>query len=185
MTPAESAVNNAISFECKKDALQQRQSGDWKISFTVQGLDMDERITRAPMGTRFVAVLVAINDDELPIPLAEKEKGKSTNQTAPKLQPDTSDKARPAGVGREKRDWNEMQPAQQAGILINDPIFASYLIDRHFVEWRETGDADNCIKHMCGVTRKRDIAGNHKALVLWHQIVADYRTWCLAERVGA
>ncbi len=52
MTPAEQARNQAITLEAKKDALSQRQSGDWKVSFTVQGVDMDARLTSAPMGTR-------------------------------------------------------------------------------------------------------------------------------------
>lgn len=182
MTPAELAVNNAISFECKKDALTQKQSGDWRISFTVQGVDMDARLTGAAMGTRFVAVLVAINDDEMPTTQAAKEKIKpETVSPKPSLaNGKPSEKAK-----REPRGWQDTPIAQQAGILVNDPTFGAYLRARHFPEWRETSDADSCIKFMCGVTRKRDIASNHTALVLWNQIVMDYRVWGLAERVGA
>lgn len=177
MTPAELAVNNAISFECKKDALQQRQSGDWKISFTVQGVDMDERITRAAMGTRFVAVLVAINDDEMPITQAEKETGK-IKTTAAKLQPDTP---RSAGA---KRDWKAVPKPQQAGIRINEPTFAAYLREEHPNNWRETGDADACIKFMCGINSKRELATNHPAATLWYQIDSAYQAWLAKERVG-
>jgi len=67
MTPADHARNNAISLEAKKDALSQRQSGDWRVSFTVQGIDMDTRLTQAPMGTRYAVVLVEIGDDEQPV----------------------------------------------------------------------------------------------------------------------
>ena len=71
MSAAERAVMNAIPLEIKKDAMRQTQSGDWKITFTVQAADMDQRLTSAAMGTRFQAALVEIGDDELP-----KEKGK-------------------------------------------------------------------------------------------------------------
>lgn len=71
MSVAEKAIANAIPLEIKKDAMRQTQSGDWKITFTVQAADMDQRLTSAAMGTRFQAALVEIGDDELP-----KEKGK-------------------------------------------------------------------------------------------------------------
>jgi hypothetical protein len=71
MSVAERALVNAIPLEIKKDAMRQTQSGDWKITFTVQAADMDQRLTSAAMGTRFQAALVEIGDDELP-----KEKGK-------------------------------------------------------------------------------------------------------------
>jgi hypothetical protein len=66
-TPARQARENAISFEVKKDGLQQRQSGDWVLRLTVQAVDMDQRITTAPMGTRFVCALVEVGDDEMPV----------------------------------------------------------------------------------------------------------------------
>lgn len=66
MSAAERAVRNAIPLEIKKDAMRQTQSGDWKITFTVQAADMDQRLTSAAMGTRFQAALVEIDDNEQP-----------------------------------------------------------------------------------------------------------------------
>jgi hypothetical protein len=66
MSVAQRAVANAIPLEIKKDAMRQTQSGDWKITFTVQAADMDQRLTSAAMGTRFQAALVEIGDDEQP-----------------------------------------------------------------------------------------------------------------------
>jgi hypothetical protein len=71
MSAANRALANAIPLEIKKDAMRQTQSGDWKVTFTVQASDMDQRLTSAAMGTRFQAALVEIGDDELP-----KERGK-------------------------------------------------------------------------------------------------------------
>jgi hypothetical protein len=50
MTPADQARNQAISIEAKKDRLAQRQSSDWSVTFTVQGVDMDPRFTQAEDG---------------------------------------------------------------------------------------------------------------------------------------
>jgi hypothetical protein len=66
MSAANRAVANAIPLEIKKDAMRQTQSGDWKVTFTVQASDMDQRLTSAAMGTRFQAALVEIGDDEMP-----------------------------------------------------------------------------------------------------------------------
>lgn len=71
MSAAARAVANAIPIEMKKDAMRQTQSGDWKITFTVQAADMDQRLTGAAMGTRFQAALVEVGDDEQP-----KERGR-------------------------------------------------------------------------------------------------------------
>jgi hypothetical protein len=66
MSAAAKALANAIPLEIKKDAMRQTQSGDWKVTFTVQASDMDQRLTSAAMGTRFQAALVEIGDDEMP-----------------------------------------------------------------------------------------------------------------------
>ena len=50
MNEAERARENAISFEVKKDGLQQRQSGDWVLRVTVAAIDMHQVIVNAPMG---------------------------------------------------------------------------------------------------------------------------------------
>jgi hypothetical protein len=173
MTPAESAVNNAISFECKKDALQQRQSGDWKISFTVQGIDMDDRITKAPMGTRFVAVLVAINDDELPITQTAKEKAKpetvSPKPSLPEGRP--SEKA--------KRDWRDMKPSAQAAIRCAEPIFWAYLNEEHGYGVGNKDDAAEAVRDKCGVASRKflDDHSLHAARMIWHQLDSGYVAW--------
>jgi hypothetical protein len=151
MTPADLARKNAISLEAKKDALAQRQNGDWKVSFTVQGIDMDTRLTQAPMGTRYAVVLVEIGDDELPVvgavaPAASRsmaigkraEQGNQGGRHA--LAPDDSHEHREKAAGddptprrhaREKMDWRDVQPAAQAGIRCADPVFRSFLDEMH------------------------------------------------------
>src|SRR5262249_51157344 len=99
MPEADVARECAISFEVKKDGLTQRQSGDWQLRFTVQSVDMDNRLTQAPMGTRFQCVLVEVNDDESP----RDHKGEQRNA------------------------WRDLGPTKQAGIRCADPIFWAYL----------------------------------------------------------
>jgi hypothetical protein len=172
MTPAELARDNAISFECKKDALQQRQSGDWKISFTVQSIDMDDRITKAPMGTRFVAVLVAINDDESPVQQPAKEKAKPVSVSPqPSLANGKPEKA--------KRDWRDMKPSAQAAIRCGEPIFWAYLNEEHGYGVSNKDDAAEAVRDKCGVvSRKRlDDENFHSARVIWHQLDSGYVAW--------
>lgn len=164
MTPADLARENAISFECKKDALQQRQSGDWKVSFTVQGTDMDERLTRAAMGTRFVAVLVEVNDDELPVRTKEVP---APPRPAPKS----------AGAKRGHMDWRDMQPAAQAGIRCDDPVFIDFLKEQHADDWREIGNAADFVRSFCNVASRTELGTNHKARVLWHQLDEQFLAW--------
>jgi hypothetical protein len=172
MTPADQARNQAISLEAKKDALSQRQSGDWKVSFTVQGIDMDPRLTQAAMGTRFAMVLVEIGDNEEPVTPAAKEPRAKPGQNAPS--PD-----------RVKRAWREIPISAQAAIRCNEPAFAAYLREEHPDEWHETGDADLCLKMICNITSKTELASNRKAATLWFQIDNAYHAWLVKERVGA
>jgi hypothetical protein len=172
MTPADLARKNSISLEAKKDALAQRQNGDWKVSFTVQGIDMDPRLTQAPMGTRFAVVLVEIGDDELP---AQKEAA---------AQPRPSASPKPPTDGA-KRSWMDIPPAQRAGIRVGEALFAAFLREERPDDWHEASDANDCLLMMCGVDRKRDLATNHKALLMFNLLDSAYDAWKIKERVGA
>ncbi len=168
MTPAELATAAAISFECKKDSMRQNQSGDWKIAFTVQGIDVPDRLTKAFPGTRFMMVLVEIGGDELPV------------QPAPVAQPEPVDQPRPA---RAKRDWRDLQPSQQAGIRCQEPEFKAFLREQRSAEWKDTVfAADDTVRYICGVSSRRDLNTSHKARVIWHQLNDQYEAWM---RVGA
>lgn len=174
MTPAEQARNQAISLEAKKGALSQRQSGDWKVSFTVQGIDMDARLTQAPMGTRYAVVLVEIGDDEQPVSRQPKEAQAKPRQVKP----------RPDG-DKQRMDWREVQPAAQAGIRSNDPMFVAFLKEEFSTEWRETEEAAACIRLICAVNSRVEFSTDHRKRVLWHQLDQQFQAWQAKERVGA
>lgn len=164
MTPADLARKHSISLEAKKDALSQRQSGDWKVSFTVQGTDMDARLTQAPMGTRYAMVLVEIGDDELPV---QKEDRAAPRQDAPQ-------NSRPDGA---KRDWRDLQPAQQAGIRCDEPTFSAFLREIRKDDWHEAPDAAECVRLICGVESRADLGTNQKARVIWRQLDNQFMAW--------
>ena len=165
MTPADLARKHSISLEAKKDALSQRQSGDWKVSFTVQGSDMDARLTQAPMGTRFAMVLVEIGDDELPV---QKEAPSNVPSGSP---PST----RPDGT-KPRMDWRELQPAAQAGIRCDEPRFLAFLSERQRV-FVGRAEAPDIVRFICGVKSRSELGTNHKARVLWKQLDDQFQAW--------
>ncbi len=148
MSVADRAVANAIPLEIKKDAMRQTQSGDWKITFTVQAADMDQRLTSAAMGTRFQAALVEIGDDE-----------------APKERPKTP------------MDWREVQPAAQAGIRCNDQRFRDYLAVEYGEETNTPEEAAAALRRISKVNSRAEFSTNPKARVFWHQMDSAYRAW--------
>lgn len=169
MNVADHARNQAISLEAKKDALAQKQSGDWKVSFTVQGIDMDTRLTQAPMGTRYAVVLVEIGDDELPV---QKEARAKPDQESPPKH------SRPDRASREKMDWRDVQPAAQAGIRSNEPAFWAFL--REVKIYPDVEDADTAataIRHICKVHSRSEFSTDHRKRVLWHQLDSEFSAW--------
>ena len=164
MTIADQARNLAISLEAKKDRMAQRQSNDWAVTFTVQGIDMDPRLTQAPMGTRYAMVLVEIGDDEQPV--QRKEASPAPRQPVNPRQADGA-----------KRDWHSLQPQQQAGIRCGEPAFIAFLKEQRPDDWREAEDAASCVRLICGVASRVELGINRKAGVIWKQLDDQYQAW--------
>jgi hypothetical protein len=161
-TIADMAVQNSITFEAKKDSLRQVQSGDWKISFTVQGADMDERLTKAAMGTRFVAVLVGIDDSELPVTHAAREANLVPGNPADKP----------------KREWRDMQPAQQAGIRCAEPVFVTFLKENYPEDFRALeGNPAELVRFICGVSSRAKLNTVQASRAIWHQLDEEFQAW--------
>lgn len=151
------AVDNAISFEVKKDGLQQRQSGDWVLRLTVAAVDMDQRITNAAMGTRFMCVMVEVNDDETPVDHRAESRDK----------------------------WRELGPAKQAGIRCKDPVFWAYLREgmHHYVEVDDEDSAAEAVRDICGVASRSDLnkPGQSAARLKWHDLDFAFQAWKVME----
>jgi hypothetical protein len=82
MNVADTARALAVNFEAKKDSLAQRQSGEWKLAFTVQAGDVPTELLTAPMGTRYMVALVEIGDDESPVEKPKDNPHKMSQQVA-------------------------------------------------------------------------------------------------------
>ena len=80
----------------------------------------------------------------------------------------------PAGA---KRDWRDLQPAQQAGIRCGEPIFAAFLKENYQKEWRETGEAADCVRFLLNIHSRAEINTNHKVRMAWHQLDEQYGAW--------
>jgi hypothetical protein len=76
-----------------------------------------------------------------------------------------------------KKDWREMTPASQAAIRCGDKNFRDFLRSEHGLNTKDKDEAAEAIRGMCGVKSRMDLATNHKARTLWHQIDSQYREW--------
>ncbi len=173
MTPADLAKAAALSFECKKDSMRQNQSGDWKIAFTVQGIDVPDSLTKAFPGTRYMAVLVQIGDDEQPVPAKEVMPVTSRQLSEPAV-------ARPElenPPARAKREWRDLLPAQQAGMRCEEAAFVHFLREVRPEDWHETQDTADCVRLICGVESRSELNTNQRARVIWHQLDEQYQAW--------
>jgi hypothetical protein len=152
---AKAASENAISLELKKDGLQQRQSGDWMLRFTVAAVDMDQSLTAAPMGTRYACVLVEINDDETPVNHRAQERDK----------------------------WRDLGPTKQAGMRCKEPAFWAYLTEEKGYQVADEIDAAEAVRDICGVASRSDLAkpGNTVERVRWYDLDKAYQAWKAVE----
>jgi hypothetical protein len=102
-------------------------------------------------------------------PQAEKE--------TQKLLPHTSPATASLETGKPKRDWREVQPAQQAGIRCAEPTFIAFLKETRADDWHESQDAAECVRLICGISSRSELGVNHKARVIWTQLDAAYQAW--------
>lgn len=157
--PARRAKENAISFEVKKDGLQQRQSGDWVLRLTVQAIDMDQRITTAAMGTRFQCVIVEVNDDETPVDHKAMDRDK----------------------------WRALGATKQAGIRCKDPIFWAYLREQYggysFGDVIDEEAAACAVRELCHVLTRSDLgkSGFSDQRILWFDLDKKFQGWKVRE----
>ncbi len=123
------------------------KEGDWvSVTFQVHPDELPLDLLQAPLGQRYMLAIEGINDDE-----------------APANTPDTKVK------DKAKRDWDELTPTNQAGILCADKDFRAWLqvADEH--------EAAERIRDMCGVGSRRELCENEQARAYWDQIVSTFR----------
>ena len=82
-----------------------------------------------------------------------------------------------ASVARPVRDWAELSPAQQAGIMCGERPFWKFLAEQGTYRPGCADDAAEAVRAICGVSSRRDIGENHHAGVIWASLVSAYRAW--------
>lgn len=173
MSVADEARDNSIQCEMVKYAYRQTKDGV-VVSFVVHPNDIPAALSTSHIGARFVAVLVQIGDDELPVHQPAKEKKQNVAHIdAPATSQSVVDKP-PAGA---KRDWRDLQPAQQAGIRCAEPIFVAFLQEHHTKEWHETREAAACVRFILNINSRAEINTNHKVRTAWHQLDEQFQGW--------
>ncbi len=87
-----------------------------------------------------------------------------------------------------KKSWNEMDYAQQAGMLCNDPKFIRFLIEGFRLSYGQTLDSDGAAKRVrefCQVQSRSEIKPQTSAGTKWELLVSAFRAWDMAPSVGA
>lgn len=121
------------------------------------------------------------------------------SEVTPPATEDTVPSAQPAPVptpdkpARASKSWHEMDYAQQAGVLCNDPKFRAFLED-HFRHWNLKGyfiperaaeRAAQIVRECCQVESRSDIKPGTPAENRWNLLVSAYRAWEQAPACGA
>lgn len=148
---ADQARANAIAAEAKKDALSQRQSGDWCLRLVIHELDM--RIINAAPGTRYQVVFVEIGDDEKPVD----------------------------HINAERNKWAELGAVQQAGMRCKEERFQKWLRDELHFEVHGEESAAGAVRFHCGIDSRSELGKPGQALARqkWHAMDNAYQAWIL------
>lgn len=77
-----------------------------------------------------------------------------------------------------KKDWRDLSPVQQAAMRCQESAFVRFLIEERQDDWHESAnDPADCVRLICAVESRADLATNHKARVIWHQLDEEYQAW--------
>lgn len=80
--------------------------------------------------------------------------------------------------GTKRLDWREVQPAAQAGIRCQDPVFKAFLSEQYRAEWVSADkEADECVRRICGVSSRSELGTVHAARMLWKQLDDQFSAW--------
>lgn len=165
MNIADKAVKNALQFECKKDGLKQLQSGEWTLALKVHPADVPAPLLTAAMGTRYMAVLVEVGDDETPV-----EQPKQADK------PDDM-----ATVGDMLKARHRL--SRQAAMCCDDARFRAFLADQIAgfdndapldAEW-----AVFAVRDLCDVDSRAEFDTDHEAATRWRDLHAEFEAWRL------
>lgn len=144
---ADTARQNAMQVEAKKDGLSQLQSGEWVLKLKLHAADIPTPLLTANMGTRYMLAVVEIGDNEEPVQ-QEKPKGKSYAQQAAMCCGEPGFHV----FCHDTLNW-EISPVQ------NEERIAEQL------------------RAHCGVISRADLIEGTEAGTKWRKLWLDYQNW--------
>ena len=87
---------------------------------------------------------------------------------------------RPVPAEKERRRFDEMPAAQQAGLLCNEPAFRRFLAEtggETQIAMYDLDMAADAVRERCEVHSRADIDKQPLARARWEQIVSEYQAW--------
>jgi hypothetical protein len=85
--------------------------------------------------------------------------------------------AQPTQPARAKQSWDELSPAQQAGMLCADKSFIQFLAGEYQRGCDDENEAADIVRWYCDVESRAEIKRGTRANVLFQELVGKYRAW--------
>ena len=91
-------------------------------------------------------------------------------------------KLKTAAGEKQKRDWRNVPPAEQAGIRCEDPVFAAFLREKHWEVFRDLEqDPAEFVRAFCHVGSRKSLNTEQYSRVIWNQLDQEFQAWNYAE----
>lgn len=141
------------------------------VQFVLDPVEVPAKLQTDHIGTSYMMALVEIDD------ATGQPKGGEAADRTKEPTVDAPPQSQPAAAGA-RRPWNELTPAQQAGIICGEKGFWRFLNEDSPSRRIETADqAAEFVRRYCGVKTRSDIREGDKSNDLLQDIVHRYRDW--------
>lgn len=144
---------------------------DWKLVKTRQVVQIVFEVPLAEADAAYELL------GGMPAPAAERWFGIAAIRNPESAKPQTVPDKPPSGAKRDKRDWRDLPPAQQAGIRCEEPSFEAFLKEERPDDWHESQGAPECVRLICGVESRADLGTNQRARMIWKQLNDQFEAW--------
>lgn len=127
-------------------------------------------------GQRFMAVLVPVSDEPSPVPAQPEQPNGIEPQRTPLYEM----------TEREKRRWDDMTYAQQAGIACGEPEFWRFLTEEKCapdISVENADEAAQSVRAWCYVGSRAELDREEAAAEHWRTLYGEYKRW-RSDQVG-
>jgi hypothetical protein len=83
-----------------------------------------------------------------------------------------------ASEAKERRSWDDLSLAQQAGILCGEGSFLAFLRERYqFYSIQDQADAATALRDQCAVQSRSELDSNPQAAAKFLELEREYKAW--------